>query len=28
MVVEFPDVPKEYLPDFIRGYFDGDGCIT
>ena len=23
---EFPEVPKEYLPDFIRGYFDGDGC--
>ena len=25
--VEFPNVPKEYLSDFIRGYFDGDGCI-
>lgn len=25
--VLFPSVPKEYLPDFIRGYFDGDGCI-
>lgn len=24
--IEFPDVPKEYLSDFIRGYFDGDGC--
>lgn len=24
--IVFPDVPKEYLPDFIRGYFDGDGC--
>lgn len=23
----FPEVPKEFLPDFIRGYFDGDGCI-
>ena len=23
----FPNIPKEYLPDFIRGYFDGDGCI-
>lgn len=22
----FPSIPKEYLPDFIRGYFDGDGC--
>lgn len=27
LTVEFPDVPKEFLPDFIRGYFDGDGCI-
>lgn len=27
MDLEFPQVPKEYLPDFIRGYFDGDGCI-
>jgi len=26
-VKEFPDVPKEYLADFIRGYFDGDGSI-
>lgn len=24
---QFPDVPQEYLPDFIRGYFDGVGCI-
>lgn len=23
----FPEVPKEYLSDFIRGYFDGNGCI-
>lgn len=21
-------VPKEYMFDFIRGYFDGDGCIS
>jgi hypothetical protein len=27
-VLDFPDVPKEYLPDFIRGLWDGDGCIT
>lgn len=27
LTVEFPEVPEEYLPDFIRGYFDGDGCI-
>lgn len=26
LTLEFPKVPKEYLPDFIRGYFDGDGC--
>jgi intein/homing endonuclease len=26
-VVKFPHVPKEYLSHFIRGYFDGDGCI-
>lgn len=25
--IEFPNIPEEYLPDFIRGYFDGDGCI-
>lgn len=23
----FPNVPDEYLKDFIRGVFDGDGCI-
>lgn len=28
LTVKFPDVPKEYLPDFIRGYFDGDGTIS
>lgn len=21
-------IPSEYLKDYIRGYFDGDGCIT
>ena len=26
--LEFPKVPKRYLRDFIRGYFDGDGCAT
>lgn len=25
--IKFPLIPKEYLSDFIRGYFDGDGCI-
>ena len=28
MTIGFPEIPDEYLPDFIRGYFDGDGCIT
>lgn len=23
----FPKMPKEFEIDFIRGYFDGDGCI-
>lgn len=23
----FSKIPKEYLPDFIRGYFDGNGCV-
>ena len=23
----FPDIPEEFYPDFIRGYFDGDGSI-
>jgi hypothetical protein len=27
LVLQFPNVPKEYIIDFIRGYFDGDGCI-
>jgi hypothetical protein len=25
--VKFPDIPKQYLPDFIRGLWDGDGNI-
>lgn len=28
LTVRFPVVPKEYLPDFVRGLWDGDGCIT
>lgn len=30
-ILEFPteqQVPKELIPHFIRGYFDGDGCIN
>lgn len=25
--ITFPYVPKKLLPDFIRGYFDGDGSV-
>lgn len=25
--MQFPEIPAEYLSHFIRGYFDGDGCI-
>lgn len=25
--IRFPQVPHRYLPDFIRGYFDGDGSV-
>lgn len=27
LVVKFPEIPQEYLPDFIRGIFDGDGSV-
>ncbi|WML44503.1 LAGLIDADG family homing endonuclease [Neobacillus sp. PS3-40] len=26
-IVPFPDVPKEFLPSFIRGVIDGDGWV-
>lgn len=26
-VLAFPDIPKKYVADFVRGYFDGDGCV-
>lgn len=26
--LSFPDIPQEFYPDFIRGYFDGDGSIS
>ena len=27
LTMRFPDVPTPYLPAFVRGYFDGDGCV-
>lgn len=26
-VMPWPDIPEGYLPDFIRGFFDGDGSV-
>jgi hypothetical protein len=26
--IKFPKINSEYVSDFIRGFFDGDGCIT
>lgn len=26
--LHFPKIPEKLYPDFIRGYFDGDGCVT
>jgi hypothetical protein len=28
MTVKMPNVPSQYLPDFIRGVIDGDGTLT
>ncbi len=27
LTIKFPSIPKKYLADFVRGYFDGDGCV-
>ena len=27
LTVHFPKIPKKYLGHFLRGYFDGDGCV-
>ena len=27
LTVSFPNVPNQYLASFVRGYFDGDGCV-
>ncbi len=26
--INFPEVPRKYVHDFVRGYFDGDGNVT
>lgn len=26
LTLNFPNIPDEFIPDFIRGFFDGDGC--
>lgn len=26
--LQLPPVPEEVFSDFVRGYFDGDGCVT
>lgn len=28
LICEMPNIPNELMKHFIRGYFDGDGCIT
>jgi hypothetical protein len=28
LVITFPKVPPQFLGDFVRGYFDGDGCVS
>ena len=25
--MKLPSIPNVYLGDFVRGYFDGDGCV-
>lgn len=25
--MNLPNIPQKYIGDFIRGYFDGDGCV-
>lgn len=28
LTIKMPPVPDEFFPDFVRGYFDGDGCVS
>ena len=27
LTIQFPEIPKNYLHHFVRGYLDGDGCV-
>lgn len=27
LTMRFPSIPEAYLGSFVRGYFDGDGCV-
>lgn len=27
LTIKLPQIPQKYFGDFVRGYFDGDGCI-
>lgn len=27
LTMDMPNIPSKYLRDFVRGYFDGDGCV-
>lgn len=28
LIIKLPDIPNQYFEYFLRGYFDGDGCIN
>lgn len=28
LILKFPYIPNEYIGDFVRGYFDGDGNVS
>jgi len=28
LIMELPNIPKNYFNFFLRGYFDGDGCVN
>jgi hypothetical protein len=27
LTMKFPNIPKKFMKHFVRGYFDGDGCV-